>query len=53
MPDALNYAVYGVGAIGFMPLVATAIAAACRARRDSRRRAMLNRFADRAGNGYY
>lgn len=49
--DVVQYAIYGIGALAFMPIIATAISAANRARRERRRRAMFDRFNSRIG-GY-
>lgn len=50
--QALELAIAGIGAIAFMPLVATTLGAMRRHRAERRRQAMLNRFADRVGGGY-
>ena len=47
--DTLQIALYGVGAIGLMPLTAVAIANALEMRRRRRTARMMERFADRMG----
>jgi hypothetical protein len=47
--DSLQYAVYGVGAIGLLPLAANVISAAITARRKRRAAAIMRRFRDEMG----
>ena len=42
--DTLYPALYGVGALGLLPLAATVIGAIVRSHRERRRQAMLDRF---------
>ena len=47
--DTLQYALYGIGALGLLPITCVAISAAWNARQHRRSARRMERFADRMG----